>query len=139
MIGDDMGRNLQNGASVWQGTNQTVAQKEASMRITITLLAFTLLAAGCNSITGASDITYEVTGVGRASITYAIGGSTNQLDAALPWSLSFSADRDEFLYVSAQKDGSSACVFARILKKGDLLESGTGCGAFAIATASATN
>lgn len=109
-------------------------------RVVTVAIGLALTFSGCQSITGASDIMYEVTGTGRASITYSEDDSTNQSnDVTLPWTHSFRASRGEFLYVSAQRDGGAGCVFARIYKKGEVLESGTGCGAFAIATASGTN
>jgi hypothetical protein len=110
------------------------------MRIlTLGLLALALSA--CNSLTGVSNIEYRVSGAARASITYQnSSGSTSQIaDRTLPWSYSLTAQRGDFLYVSAQNSGSTGCVRAEIYKGSVLFESGFSCGAFVIATASGTN
>lgn len=108
----------------------------------VILAACTIAFAGCNAITGASNIEYRVSGsAARASLTYesAGGGTSQESNRTLPWSHSFRAERDAFLYVSAQNSGQTGCVTAEIYKNGDRLESATSCGAFVIATASGTN
>lgn len=112
-------------------------------RLTTILLAVVVtIGAGCDSLTGASDIEYRVRGTAaRASITYqsSAGGTSQTTDSLLPWSYTYKADRDAFLYVSAQNSGQTGCVVAEIIRKGSTLESVQSCGAFAIATASGNN
>lgn len=105
----------------------------------LSMIACAVFVGGCNSITGASNVTYSVTSGGRVSITYADGPSTEQLDATTPWSRSITADRGDFLYISAQKDGSAGCVRVEIKKGSTTVDSAQSCGAFVIASASGTN
>lgn len=108
----------------------------------LALLLLLLAATGCDSITGASNIEYTATGTAqRVSLTYDSGsGSTNQIASApLPWSFSFKADRDAFLYVSAQIIQGTGTVQVIIRKNGTVIESATAVGFASIATASGTN
>lgn len=112
------------------------------MNSRLLLLTLALALAGCKSITGASNVEYRVSGTAvRAAVTYqnSDGGTSQVGDTILPWSSTFTADKGDFLYVSAQNSGSTGCVRAEIFKKGELLESGFSCGAFVIASASGTN
>lgn len=109
--------------------------------VLVVLVAFA--GTGCNAITGASDIEYSITGVNvqRVSITYESGsGGTSQVSSAtLPWSYSFKADKDAFLYVSAQIVQGTGSITVTIRKNGDSFRTGTASGFAAIATASGTN
>lgn len=112
------------------------------MRTLLSIVTLTILAAGCDSITGASNIEYRVSGnAGRASITYqsSDGGTSQTTNSTLPWSYSWKAAKDDFLYVSAQNSNATGCVTAEIYRKSELLDVATSCGAFVIATASGTN
>lgn len=107
-----------------------------------TVLLSCLAWSACDSITGASNIDYEITGinVARVSITYDSGSGTSQVaSAALPWSYAFKADKDGFLYVSAQIIEGTGTITVRIRNDGDLVQSATATGFAAIATASGTN
>ena len=95
---------------------------------------------GGNPLTG-SSIEYRVSGTAvRGSITYqnSSGGSSQTSDTVLPWSYSLTASRDDFLYVSVQNSAREGCVRAEIYRGDRVLESGFSCGAFVIATASAS-
>lgn len=109
----------------------------------LVLIALLTAFSGCNALTGASDIEYSITGlnVQRVSITYESGsGGTSQVaSATLPWSYSFKADRDAFLYVSAQIIQGTGSITATIRKNGDSFKTGTASGFAAIATASGSN
>lgn len=87
-----------------------------------------------------ASIEYKVTGTATssASLTYANASEgTSQLSSAtLPWTYKFSAKSGQFLYISAQNNGSFGCVDVEILKDGRAFKSSFSCGAFVIATAS---
>lgn len=106
------------------------------------LAVLACLPIACDSITGASDIRYSVTGntATRVSLTYESGNGTSQVSsAALPWSYSFKADKDEFLYVSAQIVQGSGPVVVTIYDDEKSIGSQTATGFASIATASGTN
>lgn len=94
-----------------------------------------------NPLSTSRGVTYSVGGsASRASMTYS-GSNESTLqtgDVTLPWSHSFGARKDDFVYLSAQNAGSTGCVRVTITVDGDELETGQSCGAFVIATVSAT-
>lgn len=113
-----------------------------SLRVFLPLLVAAVVGSGCNAITGASDIEYTVTGTTgtRVSITYESGSGTSQVSSAtVPWSYSFKAEKDGFLYVSAQILSSTGSITATIKKNGKDFKSGTASGFAAIATATGSN
>lgn len=98
--------------------------------------------ASCDSITGASDIRYSVQGIAgtRVSLTYESGSGTSQnSSAAVPWSYSFKADKDEFLYVSAQIVQGTGPVTVTIFDDEKSIGSQTATGFAAIASVSGSN
>jgi hypothetical protein len=106
-------------------------------------LALSPLLAGCNllqSLTGPgdADIEYRVSGTAvRVSLKYETkDGTSENSSATLPWTLTRQAKDDDLLYVSAQIVEGAGTVTAEIYKGGKLLNSSTGTGAGAIATAS---
>jgi len=114
-------------------------------KIVKVVLSILLLGAGLsackNPLSPNREVTYHVTGTGRADVTYASSeGSTSQRNnVTLPWnSIMSSAQTGQFAYLSAQKDNSSACVTLEIKVDGKKFESSLSCGPFAIATASGT-
>lgn len=115
-----------------------------SLTYPVAVLILALACSGCESITGASDIVYEVSialGSGSASlITYSEGDATLQRsNVTLPWSYAYRASRGDHLYVSAQNANSSGCIRVAIRRRGELFDSAQSCGAFVIATVSGTN
>jgi len=73
----------------------------------------------------------------RASVTYEnAGNNTEQQDLAkLPWELSFTARRRQFVYVSAQLD-SGFEITCQIEVNGTVIEEATSSGRFVIASCS---
>lgn len=106
----------------------------------IAALLLVVLLAGCDALTGQSNIEYRVSGsAARVSLTYeSEGGGTSQVDsAAVPWSYSFKAKKGDFLYVSAQiVSTSGGTVTVAIYKGGTQIESSSSSGFASIATAS---
>jgi len=105
------------------------------------VVAFLALFAGCDAITGHSDMEYRITGsASRVSITYENGsGGTDQIsNRALPWSYAFDGERGDFVYVSAQIVEGNGSITVSIYKGGDLFESAFASGFAAIATSSGT-
>ena len=77
---------------------------------------------GCDSLTGASNIEYRVSGTAElVSLTYQTEAGGAQISSrALPWSFSHRATRGDFLYVSAQIIEGDGSVTAAIYTNGDL-------------------
>lgn len=100
-----------------------------------------LSCSGKNPLTGSGTVLYRVTGTAtRADLTFASsgGGTSQQSNVALPWTTSIAAHDGDFLYISAQNDGQTGCVHVEILSGSKTLNDAQSCGAFVIATASAT-
>lgn len=96
---------------------------------------------GKNPLTGSGTVVYRVTGsAARADLTFATegGGTSQQANAILPWTTNIAAHDGYFLYLSAQNDGQTGCVHVEILSGNKTLNDAQSCGAFVIATASAT-
>lgn len=113
----------------------------------ITVLLLALSCSTCGTPTDqavsapAVAIEYVVSGPGMASVTYqTMGGSTQQVASAqLPWSHRFFPERGAFVYASAQRSSDDKeCVMVQIWRGESVLKSAESCGAFVIATASAT-
>jgi hypothetical protein len=113
-------------------------------RVDRLMLALVLIAmGGCkgtNPLTGSATIEYRASAQTRVSVTYATtgGGTAQQNDVPSRWSTTISAQRGDFLYISAQQGNTTGCVLVRIIRGGNDIQSGQSCGPFAIATASTT-
>jgi hypothetical protein len=119
--------------------------KTMTRRLAPVLVLLMLGAPGCKKLGSAlsptATITYQVAGTTELAsvITYstADGGTAQVSDAALPWSASINANKDDgFLYVSAQNASSTGCITASILEGTRTLYDTESCGGFVIATAS---
>jgi hypothetical protein len=109
-------------------------------RLAFLLIVITCLS-GCDSLTGSSNIMYEITGnaASRVSVTYESDSGQSQVSsAAVPWSYSFKAKKGDFLYVSAQIVQGAGPITVRIFKGSEIFKSGTASGFAAIATATGT-
>jgi hypothetical protein len=106
------------------------------------LLALALIGcSGKNPITGSGTVTYRISGSAiRADLTYSGSGESTiqQTDVLLPAERSIAAHSGDFLYISAQNTGSTGCVHVEIRSGNKTLQDAQSCGAFVIATASAT-
>jgi hypothetical protein len=97
---------------------------------------------GCNKLTGPSGLVeYSVTGTATlVDVTYqnSSGGTSQVAMAVVPWTYSWAtADRGDFLYVSAQiVNASGGSITVTIRKDGSVLQSSTSSGFASIATAS---
>jgi hypothetical protein len=83
------------------------------------------------------SITYRVTGSNN-SVDLTIenaGGNTEQLTARMPWSRTFTTKSGEFVYVSAQIDGTGN-VKCEILSNGTVIETASSSGEYVIASCS---
>jgi hypothetical protein len=99
---------------------------------------------GKNQLFGptAYEIEYRVTGTAsRVDVTYTNrdGGTSQESSRTVPWSHEFECGHDNFLYISAQNNGSSGSVTVTIYKNGTAIKTSTSSGAYVIATASATS
>lgn len=105
----------------------------------VAVFALLVALAGCDVLTGQSNIEYRVSGTAtRASLTYETeGGGTGQVSsAAIPWSYSFKAKKGDFLYISAQITSNSGTITTAIYKGGKEIETASSSGFASIATAS---
>ena len=89
---------------------------------------------------GEKDVEYRVSGTAiRVSLRYETeSGTSESAGTTLPWSFTRTAEGDDLLYISAKVIEGDGTVTAAIYKEGELLNSSTGTGAGAIATASGT-
>lgn len=110
----------------------------SQIALRLILLPLLVSIVGCDSVTGASNIEYRVSGSAtRVSLTYETEGGTSQVSsAALPWSYSRKAKAGDFLYVSAQIIEGNGTATAAIYKGGSVFKTSTSSGFAAIATAS---
>jgi len=93
---------------------------------------------GCGGLFGNSVI-YKVTGsASRVDVTYENedGGTSQESNVSVPWSYSFEANYDTFVYISAQNQGESGTVTLTIYINGGKWKTSTSSGAYCIATAS---
>jgi hypothetical protein len=91
-----------------------------------------------NELTKEFQVRYEVTGTAETvDITYqnADGGTSQLSDVTLPWSLGFTGQALDFVYVSAQNQGDTGTVTATIYRDNEQLATSTSSGAYVIASA----
>jgi hypothetical protein len=112
-------------------------------RTGVAVVVLCALAAGCNlldPLTGpdTADIQYLVSGTAtRVALRYETDSGTSENGSVtLPWSFTRKAEKDDLLYVSAQIVEGDGTVTAAIYKGDKLLNSASGVGAGATATAS---
>jgi hypothetical protein len=109
-------------------------------RITALLVFFiSFIVSGCDYLDGKIDVEYKITGSANSvDVTYTNrdGGTSQESNVGVPWTKSFNIDCEEFLYISAQNQGSSGSVTARINVDGKKYKESTSTGAYVIASAS---
>lgn len=82
------------------------------------------------------EVEYKVT-CGSCDITYKnSAGNTQQRSVSSTWSDTFNAEKDQFLYVSAQNNNQSGTVSVSIKCNGKPVDEASSSGAYVIATAS---
>lgn len=108
------------------------------------LIAAVFLFCSCNIIEPESKdrtIIYTISGTAPSvDITMSnAGGGTEQFSGvSIPWSRTFGAKKDDFLYISAQNNGDAGSVSVEIFVNGSKIKSAFSSGAYVIATASGT-
>lgn len=110
-------------------------------RFALLLVLSALLWSGCDSLSGASNIEYAVTGTAtKVSLTYGLsGGGTEQIaSTTVPWSYPFRGKKGDFLYLSAQIVEGTGTVVVTIKKNGETFKTATSSGFASVATASGT-
>lgn len=106
-------------------------------------LGLLMLLAGCsNPLDNSRSVKYKVTSTAATvNVTFVNGsGDTVQNNGEEPpWEITFSADTGDFVYVSAQmmEDGDHS-VTVTIYSDGDVFDTSTSTGPYAIASASGT-
>ncbi|MCK5133552.1 MAG: hypothetical protein KAR40_15535 [Candidatus Sabulitectum sp.] len=109
------------------------------MKILFSVLFLCLFAACSNPFDTSIDVRYEVVGSAETvNITFenGSGGVSQMADIALPWSHSFSADPDDYVYLYAQNQGESGSITVTIYKDGDVFKRATSEGAYVVASVS---
>lgn len=106
------------------------------------ILVFALAGLGCNVFGPSGEVVYSVTGTAtRVDLTYenSSGGTSQIANAVVPWEYSWTtAEKGDFLYVSAQIVSEAGSITVTINKDGKTLQSSTSSGFASIATASGT-
>lgn len=101
------------------------------------LAAITLLCggAGCTSMLRASDVTYEVTGSATRATVFFVNahGGSQATNVMLPWAYAFSAERKEFLSLSAQVVRGNGTVTVTIRKGTSVWKSAAATGLSSVA------
>lgn len=99
----------------------------------IGLIFLVLLCVACKKDRG---VDYKVT-CASCDLTYSDSkGNTKQTSMTSSWSLSFEADEDQFLYLSAQNNNQTGTVSVSIKCAGKTIDDASSSGAYVIATAS---
>ena len=94
---------------------------------------------GCDLLDGKIDVEYKVTGsASSVDVTYTNkdGGTSQESNVSVPWTKSFSINCEEFLYISAQNQGSSGSVTTRINVDGEKFKQSSSNGAYVISSSS---
>lgn len=106
---------------------------------TVLLPLLLVLTTACEEEDTSRAVRYSITGTANSvSITYqnVYGGVSQIGNTSVPWSLSFTGEPGDFVYVSAQNQGETGKVTAIIFIDDDVFKSSTSSGAFVIATSS---
>jgi hypothetical protein len=111
------------------------------MKFCVLLLSLFVLPiiSSCEGFLGEYTMKYTVTGT-ASTVNITISGkneSTEQFsNVLLPWEYSFTGYDGDFVYVSAQNNGSTGTVTVKIFRSGNEMKTATSSGAYVIATAS---
>ena len=109
---------------------------------TIYALCFSVLVAvlGTCNLFVTHDVKYEVTGSAiSVDVTYEkIGDTIKNVGVLVPWSLSFTTNGDDDVYISAKNKGASGSVTVTIYDNDSEFRTSTKSGAYVIAEASGT-
>lgn len=106
----------------------------------VLILILAALACGDTEPPPTYRVTYEVTGsASSVSVTLENDqGGTEQGEYALPFKETFTMERGDFAYISAQNQGESGSVTCRILIDGEEWRESTSEGAYVIASCDGT-
>ena len=106
------------------------------------LITVALVLTACsNPFDSSIDVRYEVTGSAElVNVTYQNnnGGISQVTDVLLPWSMSFSGDPEDYVYLSAQNQGETGSITVTIFKNNDIFKSATSTGSYVVASVSGT-
>lgn len=106
------------------------------------VLFVTLLLMACsNPFDSSIAVKYEVTGTAElVNVTYQNnnGGISQVTDASLPWSMTFSGNPEDYVYLSAQNQEETGSITVTIYKNNDVFKSATSTGSYVVASVSGT-
>ncbi len=109
------------------------------MKLLLFALSLFLILSCSNPFDTSIDVKYEIAGSAeRVNITYENGdGGISQLgNVALPWSHTFSAEPNEYVYLYAQSMSESGSITVTIYSNGDVFKRATSEGEYVIASVS---
>jgi hypothetical protein len=117
-----------------------IFNKEEGMKkkpiVFLLIIVVLLIPLACISGSETHKITYAVGGLGRADLTYEnASGGTEQRTVTIPWSMTFSAPSGQFVYLSAQLDGSGS-LYCEIVSDGTIVQQANSSGEYVIASCS---
>ena len=105
------------------------------------LIVALLLIACSNPFDSSITVKYEVTGSAElVNVTYQNnnGGISQITDVVLPWSMTFSGNPEDYVYLSAQNQGETGSITVTIYKDNDIFKSATSSGSYVVASVSGT-
>lgn len=111
------------------------------MKIVLAAVILSIVLACSNPFDTSIQVRYEVTGSAEyVNVTYQndSGGISQVTNVPLPWSISFSGDPEDYVYLSAQNQGETGSVTVTIFKDGDVFKRATSQGSFVVASVSGT-
>ena len=107
----------------------------------ILVIVALLLTACTNPFDSSITVKYEVTGSAElVNVTYQNnnGGISQITDVVLPWSMTFSGNPEDYVYLSAQNQGETGSITVTIFKNDDVFKSATSTGSYVVASVSGT-
>lgn len=111
------------------------------MKILIATVILSIFLACSNPFDASIAVRYEVTGSTEyVNITYEndSGGISQVTNVPVPWSLSFSGDIEDYVYLSAQNQGETGSVTVTIFRDENVFKKATSKGSYVIASVSGT-
>lgn len=109
------------------------------MKLVYCMLVFCIFVGCSNPFDTSIEVRYEVVGSAElVNITFenGSGGISQVANTALPWSHTFSADANEYVYLYAQNMGETGSITVTIYNDGDVFKRATSEGAFVIVSVS---
>lgn len=105
----------------------------------VAVLSFLIIFASCEKEELSGTVRYEVTcSPSGFDITYenSSGNTEQKTVSSGSWSISFTGNQGDFVYISAQAGNENTSITAKIYYQGEIIEQASSSGDYVIATAS---